>query len=185
MNKQTAPTYPANGSNCSNCLHILLCFALFCLLNFSISNIALYASPQEHSTYEDENDSALPPDRPLHLPATSLYDGRIIAQYKVKIGLSPQQEDKITTLTIQNESAYIRTSSEIKVKEFQLATFLRNPNRKTNRQQMASLIREISRLKTDLILTHINYLLDVRDLLSPKQLNILKSVVLPSDPNEK
>lgn len=130
--------------------------------------------------------NAQPGDRPLQdefskrkrhlffLTDNNLFDGRMLLKMKDKIGLTRKQEERIENLMLEHEAFSIRNSGEIKIKELQFAAFLKRG--KTDRKEMEMYIREISRIKTNLIVKYMNYLLDLRDLLTPQQLETLKQM---------
>ncbi len=105
------------------------------------------------------------------LEGANLCDGRHLLELKDKIGLTREQEEKIENLVMLHEAFSIRNSAEIKVKELRFAAYLKSG--KMNRNEIGSHIREISKEKTDLIIHGVNYLLDVRSLLTPHQLETL------------
>jgi Spy/CpxP family protein refolding chaperone len=110
----------------------------------------------------------------LFLSKNNLYDGRLLLQLKDEIGLTREQEKKIEDLMLEHEAFSIRNSAEIKIKELQFASYLKSEKKKIDRKQMERLIREISNEKTTKIIHYINYLLDLRELLTPQQMEILR-----------
>ena len=103
-----------------------------------------------------------------------LFDGRLLLKIKDKIGLTREQEERIENLMLEHETFSIRNSGEIKIKELQLTVYLRSG--KTDRKEMEMYIREISKIKTNLIVHYMNYLLEVRDVLTPQQIETLKQM---------
>jgi Spy/CpxP family protein refolding chaperone len=108
------------------------------------------------------------------LTDNNLIDGRMLLKIKDKIGLTGKQEERIENLMLEHEAFSIRNSGEIKIKELQFAAYLKTG--KTDRKEMEMVIREISKIKTNLIVHYMNYLLDVRDVLTPRQLETLKQM---------
>ena len=96
-----------------------------------------------------------------------LYDGRIILSVKDKIGLTAAQEEKIENLMLDYEAFSIRNSGEIKIKELRFASYLRSGE--MDRKEVAKHIREISKEKTDMIVRHLNHVLDLKEILTPDQ----------------
>jgi Spy/CpxP family protein refolding chaperone len=96
-----------------------------------------------------------------------LYDGRIILSVKDKIGLTADQEEKIENLMLDYEAFSIRNSGEIKIKELRFASYLRSGE--MDRNEVAKHIREISKEKTDMIVRHLNHVLDLKEILTPDQ----------------
>jgi Spy/CpxP family protein refolding chaperone len=141
---------------------VVMCVGAFVLLN----------ARQEDKPQEDE---AFNRRRHLFfLTDNNLFDGRMLLKIKDKIGLTGKQEEKIENLMLEHEGFSIRNSGEIKIKELQFAAYLEG--RKTDRKEMEMYIREISKIKTNLIVHYMNYLLDVRDVLTPQQLETLKQM---------
>lgn len=75
---------------------------------------------------------------------------------------------------LEHESFSIRNSGEIKIKEMQFASRIESSKQPPNRKTVETFIRDISSLKTEMFIHYANYLLDLREILSQKQLNILK-----------
>jgi hypothetical protein len=109
----------------------------------------------------------------LFLSKNNLYDGRLLLQLKDRIGLSEEQEKKIEDLMLEQEAFSIRSSAEIKIKELQFASSLKSKEKKIDRKQMDRRIREIGSEKTDMIVRYMNYLLDLRELLTRQQMETL------------
>ena len=127
---------------------------------------------EEHRLQPSKQES---PERFSHfmfLADSNLVDGRRLLEVKDKIGLTPEQEEKIEDLVLEQEASNIRSSAEIKIKEARFATYLRSGE--MDRKEMETYIREISAEKTRLIVNYVNYLLDVRELLTSRQLEILR-----------
>ncbi|MGD2088822.1 MAG: hypothetical protein PVH61_21765 [Candidatus Aminicenantes bacterium] len=142
-----------------------ICLVVLCAGPFVLVN----AQPQDRPG----KDQAFKRKRHLSfLTNNNLFDGRLLLRIKDKIGLTRKQEERIENLMLEHEAFTIRNSGEIKIKELQLAAYLKKG--KTDRNQMEMYIREISRIKTNLIVKYMNYLLDLRDLLTPQQLETIK-----------
>jgi Spy/CpxP family protein refolding chaperone len=146
---------------------IFMCLAVMCVGAFVLLN-----AQQEDKPLEDE---AFNRRRHLFfLTDNNLFDGRMLLKIKDKIGLTGKQEEKIENLMLEHEAFSIRNSGEIKIKELQFAAYLEAG--KTDRKEVEMYIREISKIKTNLIVHYMNYLLDVRDVLTPQQLETLKQM---------
>lgn len=104
-----------------------------------------------------------------------LVDGRAVLKFKQDIGLSAAQEKKIKTLVLAFEESLIRHGAEIKINELKFALYIKAD--KVDRKEIARLISEISRQKTDSIVGYLNYLLDVRDVLTGPQRDRLKTLI--------
>lgn len=115
-------------------------------------------------------------ERTMPLTKHNLYNGRILLKYREKINLTPDQVLRIETLMMEFESYYILKSGEIKSKELRFAFYLRSGKNDLDRKEMAKYIREISGIKTDVIVKHVNYLLDLKNVLAPQQLESVKTL---------
>jgi len=104
------------------------------------------------------------------LAESDLYDARLILKVKDKIGLTNEQEEKIEDIMLAHEAFVIRNSAEIKIKELRFASYLKSEPGEMDRRQVEKYIREISKEKTDLIVHCMNYLLDLKEILTPSQL---------------
>ncbi len=102
----------------------------------------------------------------------NLYDARLILRVKDKIGLTMEQEEKIENIMLAHEAFTIRNGAEIKIKELQFVSYLKSETEpgKMDRKQVETYIREISRVKTGMIVHYMNYLLDLKAILTPVQL---------------
>lgn len=104
----------------------------------------------------------------LHMAENNLFEARLILRLKSEIGLTGEQEQKIENMMLGHEEAVIRRASDIKVLELKFASLLKN--NRIDRREMEKMAREIGKIKTDLQVDHLNYLLDVRDTLTPEQI---------------
>ncbi|MCX6558649.1 MAG: Spy/CpxP family protein refolding chaperone [Candidatus Aminicenantes bacterium] len=110
----------------------------------------------------------------LYMAENNLFEARFILRLKSEIGLTPEQEQKIEDMLLANEEATIRRSSDIKVLELKFAALLKN--NRIDRREMESMARAMGKLKTDLQVDHLNYLLDVRDTLTPEQIQKIEKL---------
>jgi len=110
----------------------------------------------------------------LYMAENNLFEARFILRLKSEIGLTPAQEQKIGNMMLAHEEAAIRRSSDIKVLELKLASLLKN--NRIDRREMEKMAREMSRLKTDLQIDHLNYLLDLRDTLTADQVQKIEKL---------
>lgn len=103
----------------------------------------------------------------LYMAENNLFEARFILRLKNEIGLTAAQEQKIENMMLANEEVVIRRASDIKVLELKFAALLKS--NRIDRREMEKMARAMGTLKTDLQVDHINYLLDVRDTLTPEQ----------------
>jgi Spy/CpxP family protein refolding chaperone len=108
----------------------------------------------------------------------NLYDARLILKVKDKIGLTIEQEEKIENIMLDHEAFTIRNGAEIKIKELRFVSYLKSEPEpgKMDRKQVEKYIREISRKKTDMIVHYMNYLLDLKAILTPLQLQKMTEI---------
>jgi Spy/CpxP family protein refolding chaperone len=110
----------------------------------------------------------------LYMAENNLFEARFLLHLKGEIGLTPAQEQKIENMMLAQEEAAIRRGSDIKVLELKFASLLNN--NRIDRKEMEKMARDMGKLKTDLQVDHINYLLDVRDILTPEQIQKIEKI---------
>jgi Spy/CpxP family protein refolding chaperone len=110
----------------------------------------------------------------LYMAENNLFEARFILHLKSEIELTPAQEQKIENMMLANEETAIRRSSDIKVLELKFASLLKS--NRIDRREMEKMARDIGKQKTDLQVDHINYLLDVRDTLTPEQIQKIEKL---------
>jgi Spy/CpxP family protein refolding chaperone len=106
----------------------------------------------------------------------SLFDGRLILKFKEEIQLTARQESQVEDLLLAFETVSIRSNAEIKIQELKFASRLKE--RAVDRQQIETLLREISSRKTDLLVAYIHYLFDLKEILTPEQMEKLKEIAV-------
>jgi Spy/CpxP family protein refolding chaperone len=72
------------------------------------------------------------------------------------------------------EESMISRCAEIKIQELHLASYIRSE--KIDRNEVKKLIREINKNKTTLSIAYLNYLLDIKSILTPTQIDKLKQI---------
>jgi Spy/CpxP family protein refolding chaperone len=107
----------------------------------------------------------------LYMAENNLFEARFILHLKAQIGLTAAQEKKIEDMMLAYEENAIRRGSDIKVLELKFASLLKG--NRIDRREMEKMAREIGKMKTDLQVDHLNYLLDVRDTLTAEQIQKL------------
>jgi len=110
----------------------------------------------------------------LYMAENNLFEARFILHMKSEIGLTSQQEKKIEDMMLSYEESAIRRGSDIKVLELKFASQLKG--NRIDRREMEKMVREIAKMKVDLQVGHINYLLDVRETLTPEQIQKLEKM---------
>ena len=102
----------------------------------------------------------------------NLFDANTILRAAQKINLSQKQEQKVESIMMQFKEFTIRQSAEIKISELRFASTIKSD--KLDKKTMAAHMRAISKQKTDWVVTYINYLLDLREILTAQQREMLK-----------
>jgi len=110
----------------------------------------------------------------LYMAENNLFEARLILRLKGEIGLTPQQEQKIEDMMLAYEENAIRRGSDLKVLELKFASLLKG--NRIDRREVEKQARQIGAMKTDLQVGHLNYLLDVRDILTAEQVQKLEKL---------
>jgi len=103
-----------------------------------------------------------------------LFSVNMLLKYKDEIGLTSSQIEKIEGARTTTHEAHIRGRADIRVLELKFADLLKAG--KVDRSAMEKLAREIGRKKTDLYLSNLNYLLDVKAMLTAEQIQKAESL---------
>ena len=104
----------------------------------------------------------------IQMAEKNLFHGRMLLAFKDEIGLTPEQVSRIETMQGKFQEATIRQEADIKVEELKLQSYLKKD--KVNRKEMEEMIRQIAKLRTNLQIDQMNYLLDLKEALTPEQL---------------
>lgn len=108
----------------------------------------------------------------LYLAERNLYEAGFLLRMKEKISLTQDQEKSIRGMMLKYEERAINRNADIKAQEMKLVALLRQDP--VNRKEMEKLFRHINRLRTDLYIDHLNYLLDLRALLTAEQKELIE-----------
>jgi len=103
----------------------------------------------------------------------NLIDGRLILRFKDQLKLTGNQIQKIEKLMLAFEEEYISRWAEIKIKEIHLATYIKSDQ--IVREKIEKTIREINSERIEISIKYLNYLLDIKILLTPEQREKLKN----------
>ncbi len=109
------------------------------------------------------------------LADSGLYDGRTLLRVKAELELTKEQTEKIETMMLDYEAFSIRNRGEIKIKELRFASYLKSGQ--MDRGEVEKYIREVSKEKTDMIVSHLNHLLDLKAILTPGQLRKMADIM--------
>ncbi len=104
----------------------------------------------------------------IRMAERNMYPAEIILRMKDKIELTEKQIGKIEELKRSFAEYVIKAEADVKIMELKLGDYLKQD--KVNRAEVEKLIRNVSGLKTDLHVAHINNLLDLKELLSSEQI---------------
>ncbi len=110
----------------------------------------------------------------LFMAENNLFEARMILRFKAEIGLSDEQAKKIENMMLAYDETAIRREADMKVLELHFASLLKND--KVNRREMEKMAREIGDMRTNTQIDHLNYLLDIRDTLTPEQIAKLEQL---------
>ncbi|MEN8153112.1 MAG: hypothetical protein ABFR75_03750 [Acidobacteriota bacterium] len=97
----------------------------------------------------------------------NLFRGNYLLRFKDEIGLTADQVSKIEKMNITFQESVIKRMADVKVKELKLANYLRSD--KVKRSTAEKMVREVAKLKTDMQVDRIHYMLDIKDVLTPEQ----------------
>ena len=97
----------------------------------------------------------------------NLLPAHMLLRLKDEIGLTDEQVDKIGKMQGAYQEAAIKKQADVKVQELKLNSYLKED--KVDRGKMEKMIRTIAKMRTDSQIDHINYLLDLKDVLTPEQ----------------
>ena len=110
----------------------------------------------------------------IHMAEKNLFSGSMLLKFKDEIGLTAEQVSKIEKMTDLFQEAAIKKQADIKVKGLKVRSYLKEEQ--VDRKKMEIMIREIAKMRTDLQVDHMNYLLDLRDMLTPEQIAKIESL---------
>jgi len=110
----------------------------------------------------------------LHMAQNNLFEARHLLYMKDEIGLTADQQKKIEEMMLAYEETAIRRQADLKILETRFAAMLNDE--KIDRKQMEKMVRDISNLKANHQIDHLNYLLNIRDILTPDQLKKLEEL---------
>ena len=110
----------------------------------------------------------------IRMVEQNLFPVYLLLKFKDEIGLTDVQVEDIEKIRLKHYELAIRQSSEIKLKELKLGTLLKNDT--VNRSAMEKMIREIGKMKTDLSIQRIHFMLDVKKVLSDEQIQKIEKL---------
>lgn len=109
----------------------------------------------------------------IRMAERNLLPAHMLLRFKDEIGLTQDQVNKIEKMQEQFAEYAIKQKADLKIKEMKFHSYLKKD--KIDRKKMEKMIREITSMKTDMQIAHMNYLLDLKELLTPEQLQKIKT----------
>jgi Spy/CpxP family protein refolding chaperone len=110
----------------------------------------------------------------IRMAEKNLFSGSMLLKFKDEIGLTAEQVSKIEEMSGLFQEAVIKKQADIKVKGLKVRSYLKEEQ--VDRKKMEEMIREVAKMRTDLQVDHMNYLLDLKDLLTPEQIAKIESL---------
>lgn len=109
----------------------------------------------------------------IRMAERNLLPAHMLLRFKDEIGLTEDQVNKIETMQEQFSEYAIKQKADLKIKEMKFHSYLKED--KIDRKKMEKMIRDITSMKTDMQINHMNYLLDLKELLTPEQLQKIET----------
>ena len=110
----------------------------------------------------------------IRMAEKNLFSPRVLLKVKDKIGLTTDQVAKIEKMHLAFQESAIKGHSDVKIMEVKFDAYLKIE--KINRKKVEKMIRDIASFKTDMFVDRINFLLDLRSLLTPEQIKKLEEL---------
>ncbi|MCI0470780.1 MAG: periplasmic heavy metal sensor [Candidatus Aminicenantes bacterium] len=104
----------------------------------------------------------------IHMVEKNLFSGRMLLRMKDDIGLTDEQVSKIEKMQQAHRESMIKRDADLEILQSKFDTYLKE--KQIDRARVDKLIREIATARTEMQLEIINYLLDLRKLLTAEQL---------------
>jgi Spy/CpxP family protein refolding chaperone len=110
----------------------------------------------------------------LNMAEKSFLHCEMLLKFKDEIGLTPEQVGKIEKMRDSFTEASIKQEADIKIQGLKLISILKKDQ--VDRKAAEKMIRDISKLKTDLQIDRMNYLMDVKSVLTPEQIKKIEDL---------
>jgi len=110
----------------------------------------------------------------VRMAEKNLFPAQILLKLKERINLTKDQVRTIEKMRDAHQESAIRRTADIKVLELKIGSYMEKE--KINIGKLEKMLRQVAAMKTDLTVANINYLLDLRDLLTPEQIKKIESV---------
>ena len=103
----------------------------------------------------------------IRMAEKNLFPAKMVLKFKDKLALTEKQVNALESMQQSVQEATIRAKAETKIQELKLQSYLKQ--NKINRKKMEKMIRSIAAMKTNMKIDHMNYLLDVKAVLTAEQ----------------
>ncbi len=110
----------------------------------------------------------------MHMAEKNLYSCRMLLHLKDQISLSAEQIKKIEKMQAAFAETQLRGKTEVKVQKMKFDTYLKGDN--IDRNKLAKLVKSVAALQTNLQLDRLNFLLDVKSVLTADQVKKLEEL---------
>ena len=110
----------------------------------------------------------------MYMSEFNLFSGSLLLEFKEKIGLTPKQTQKIENLMLVYKEFLIKQNADVKIQELRMTAAIKA--KAVNRKQVAAGLKTIGNMKGDSMVRFLNYLLDLRQILTPEQLEKIKKI---------
>lgn len=110
----------------------------------------------------------------MYMSEFDLFSGYFLLQCKERLNLTEKQIQKIEGLMLDYQEYSIQQNADIKIQELRITAAIKAKT--SNRQEIESSLKNIGKMKGDSMVRYINYLLDLRDILTPVQLDKMKKI---------
>ncbi len=103
----------------------------------------------------------------------NLFPAKMVLRFKDELALTEKQINTLENMQQSVQEATIRAKAETKIQELKLKNYLKQDN--INRKKLEKMIRAIADMKTNMRIDHMNYLLDVKAVLTAEQLKKIET----------
>jgi Spy/CpxP family protein refolding chaperone len=110
----------------------------------------------------------------MHMSEFNLFSGYFLLQFRDRLNLTDKQIQKIESLMLDYKEYCIKQNADIKIQELRVTAAIKT--KASNRKQIESSLKNIGNMKGESMVRYINYLLDVREILTPVQLDKMKKI---------
>jgi len=110
----------------------------------------------------------------IHMAEKNMFPAHMLLRFKDEIGLSEAQVGKLEKMQEQFEEKSIRSKADVEVKQMKIQSYLKND--KIDRKVLEKMIRDTATLKTDIQIERMNYMLDIKSVLTADQLNKIETL---------